>query len=75
MEYLAYPKLNEIIKRQYPVIKTTNEETTANSLLDFYNNPDFDKISSGLLSTLNQEPAKENKDDIDKYVYFSKNFT
>lgn len=74
MEYLTYPKLNEIIKRQYPVVITTKDETTANSLLDFYNNPDYDKIRSGLATTFSQEPEKENKDDIDKYVYFSKNF-
>ena len=79
MEYLTYDKLNTIIKRQYPIVKsttdkdTTDKDTTANSLLDFYKDPNFNRIKTAFTKAV--EPPKENRDDIDSYVYFSKNYT
>jgi hypothetical protein len=81
MEYLTYNKLNDIIKRQYPIIKYSTSATeddinseTYNGLFDFFNNPNFNKIKSAFSKTITIEPAKENKDDIDTYTYKSKNY-
>lgn len=72
MEYLTYNKLHKIIKEQYPIVKTTGTEATASGLWDFYKDPNLDKIKSAFVAAV--EPEQENKDDIDNYVYFSKNY-
>jgi hypothetical protein len=76
MEYHTYPSLYTIIKQQYPALKSSDQDKdsqTYNQLYDFYKNPKLETVISSIKSTI--EPAKENKDDRDKYVYFSRNYT
>jgi len=81
MEYHTYQSLYDTINRQYPRDKqasgkqtsTTEKQQTDklyNQLLGFYNNPNFDKIKTAIVP----EVKKENKDDIDNYVYIAKNY-
>jgi len=72
MEYHTYQSLYTIIKEQYPTVKSTNNDNqTYNQILEFSKNPKLETIVSSIKTTINQEPAKENKADRENYVYLS----
>jgi len=85
METYTYNKLYDTIKNQYPEKKNEskigqqeiNLEETYNKLYNIYNNPTFDNILNKIkisVSSLNEE-KKEQKDNINDYIYLSKNYT
>ena len=81
MEYHTYETLFTTINRQYPIkiaSKTTKgnkggltdkqkTDELYNQLLEFANNPNFNKIKTAIVP----EVKTENKDDIQNYVYKS----
>jgi len=85
METYTYNKLYDTIKNQYPEKKNEskigqqeiNLKETYNKLYNIYNNPTFDNILNKIkisVSSLNEE-KKEQKDNINDYIYLSKNYT
>jgi len=79
MEYHTYNSLYETIKYQYSNIKKEktqeeiNRDNTYKLAYDIYNNPSVDNILGKIKNEINKD--KINKDDINTYVYVSKNYT
>lgn len=82
METLDYNSLYQIIKYQYDKVRLEREKNMSDeekkrrknldNTVDLINNPSFEKLSS-IAGEMIQAKKKE-KDDPNKYVYYSKNY-